>query len=89
LDIDEEVIKLAEVIILRNALDYNGKARLDSVISKILGSKPEIKTQIKTIMPKVKEILEHINSLSFHEQRNLLINRDPQILEPKKGIEKN
>ncbi|MGE5862222.1 MAG: glutamate--tRNA ligase family protein, partial [Nitrososphaerales archaeon] len=89
MDIDEEIIKLAEVIILKNALDYNGKARLDSVISKILGSKPEIKTQIKNIIPKVKEILEHINSLPIHEQRDLLIVKCPQGLEPKKVIEKN
>ncbi|HYZ96259.1 MAG TPA: glutamate--tRNA ligase family protein, partial [Nitrososphaeraceae archaeon] len=89
MDIDEEIIKLAEVVILRNALDYNGKARLDSVISKVLGSKPEIKTQIKIIMPKVKEILEHINSLSIQEQRNLLIIKFPQSLEPKKAIEKS
>jgi glutamyl-tRNA synthetase len=89
LDIDEEIIKLAEVVILRNALDYNGKARLDSVISKVLGSKPEIKTQIKIIMPKVKEILEYINSLSIQEQRNLLIIKFPQSLEPKKAIEKS
>lgn len=88
MEIDEEIIKLAEVIILRNALDYNGKARLDSVISKILGSNPEIKTQIKIIIPKVKEILEHINSLPIHEQRKLLINRYPQSVEPKKAIEK-
>jgi glutamyl-tRNA synthetase len=88
LDIDEEIIKLAEVIILRNALDYNGNAKLDAVISKILGSKPEIKTQIKIIIPKVKEILEHINSLPIHEQRNLLINKYPQSVEPKKAIEK-
>ncbi len=89
MDIDQEIIKLAEVIILRNALDYNGKARLDSVISKIIGSKPEIKTQIKDIMPKVKEIFEHINSLSIHEQRDLLNDKYPQGLEPKKVIEKN
>lgn len=88
MDIDEEIIKLAEVIILRNALDYNGNAKLDAVISKILGSKPEIKTQIKIIIPKVKEILEHINSLPIHEQRNLLINKYPQSVEPKKAIEK-
>jgi len=39
MDIDEDIQKLAENIILRNAVDYNGKARLDSVISKILGSR--------------------------------------------------
>ena len=89
MDVDEEIIKLAEVVILRNALDYNGKARLDSVISKLLGSKPEIKTQIKNIMPKVKEILEHINSLSIHEQTDLFHVKCPQGLEQKKVIEKN
>src|SRR5688572_19975153 len=40
-------------------------------------------------MPKVKEILEHINSLSIQEQRNLLIIKFPQSLEPKKAIEKS
>ena len=89
MDIDEEIIKLAEIIILRNALDYNGKARIDSVISKLLGFKPEIKSQIKNIMPKVKEILEHINSLPIQEQRDLFHSKCPQGLEQKKVIEKN
>ena len=89
MDIDEEIIKLSEIIILRNALDYNGKARIDSVISKLLGSKPEIKSQIKNIMPKVKEILEHINSLPIDEQRDLFRSKCPQGLEQKKVIEKN
>ena len=43
MDIDLETQKLAEVTILKNAIDYNGRAKLDSVISKILGTKPEIK----------------------------------------------
>lgn len=88
LDNDEEIIKLAEVIILRNALDYNGKARIDSVISKILGSNPELKKKIKIIIPKVKEMLEHINSLPIQEQKILLINKSPENIESKKKIEK-
>ena len=79
MDNDEEIIKLAEVIILRNALDYNGKARIDSVISKILGSNPELKKKIKIIIPKVKEMLEHINSLPIQEQKILLINKSPDL----------
>ncbi|HET8792388.1 MAG TPA: hypothetical protein VFM31_01230 [Nitrososphaeraceae archaeon] len=54
MDFDAEILKLVEIISLRNALDYNGQARLDSVISKLLALKPEIKSQIKVIIPKVR-----------------------------------
>ena len=63
MDIDADTQKLAELTILRNAVDYNGSARLDTVISKILGSKPEIKNNLKDVIPRIKEILEQINSL--------------------------
>jgi glutamyl-tRNA synthetase len=74
MDIDLETQKLAEMTILNNAVDYNGSARLDTVISKILGSKPEIKNNLKDIIPKIKEILEQINSLSIEQQRELFKN---------------
>ena len=41
MDIDMDTQKLVEVTILRNAIDYNGRAKFDTVISKILGSKPK------------------------------------------------
>ena len=63
MDIDMDTQKLVEVTILRNAIDYNGSAKFDTVISKILGSKPEIKDNLQDVMPKIKEILEQINSL--------------------------
>ena len=88
MDIDEEIIKLAEIIILKNAIEYHGKAKLDSVISKILGTKPELKKKIKIVMPKVKEILENINSLSISEQRTLLTTKFHENIETKKKIEK-
>ena len=89
MDIDEDTQKLAESIILRNAVDYNGKARLDSVISKILGSRPQIKSNIKDMIPKIKEILEQINSLSIERQRELLVQKCPSYFDTKKMVEKN
>ncbi len=89
MDIDEDTQKLAESIILRNAVDYNGRARLDSVISKILGSRPQIKSNIKDVIPKIKEILEQINSLSIERQRELLLQKCPSYFDAKKMVEKN
>lgn len=89
MDIDEDTQKLAESIILRNAVDYNGRARLDSVISKILGSRPHIKSNIKDMIPKIKEILEQINSLSIERQRELLVQKCPSYFDTKKIVEKN
>jgi glutamyl-tRNA synthetase len=89
MDIDEDTQKLAESIILRNAVDYNGRARLDSVISKILGSRPQIKSNIKDLIPKIKEILEQINSLSIERQRELLLQKCPSYFDAKKMVEKN
>ena len=89
MDIDEDTQKLAESIILRNAVDYNGRARLDSVISKILGSRPQLKSNIKDVIPKIKEILEQINSLSIERQRELLVQKCPSYFDAKKMVEKN
>ncbi len=89
MDIDAETQKLAELTILRNAVDYHGSARLDTVISKILGSKPEIKNNLKYIIPRIKEILEQINSLPLEKQRELLIQKCPTYGGTKKSVEKN
>jgi glutamyl-tRNA synthetase len=88
MDVDIEILELVQIITLRNALGYNGQARFDSVISKLLASRPEIKTQIKEIMPKVKEVIEQINSLTIDEQKVLLNNKDPHGFQKKKVHEK-
>lgn len=89
MDIDADTQKLAELTILRNAVDYNGNARLDTVISKILGSKPEIKNNLKDVIPRIKEILEQINSLPLEKQRELLMQKCPTYVGTKKSVEKN
>ena len=84
MNFDADILKLVEIISLRNALDYNGQARLDSVISKLLASKPEIKTQIKEVIPKVKEVIQRINSLTINDQKVLLDNKDTHDFQKKK-----
>ncbi|RMF30997.1 MAG: glutamate--tRNA ligase, partial [Candidatus Nitrosothermus koennekii] len=77
----KEIIKS---IALKNAVEHDGKARVDSVISKLLAIKPEVKKDIKNIISDVKSIVEEVNSISIEEQRRLLEELKPEFLEVKK-----
>ncbi|MEM2856958.1 MAG: glutamate--tRNA ligase [Candidatus Nitrosocaldaceae archaeon] len=64
-DIDE----IIRSITLKNAIEHQGKARIDSVISKLIGIKPEIRNDIKNIIGNVKTIVNDVNNLTIEEQR--------------------
>ncbi|MEM4396119.1 MAG: glutamate--tRNA ligase [Candidatus Woesearchaeota archaeon] len=52
---------------LQNALLYNGKANKGSVIGKVIAEHPEIKQNLKEIMPFVDEIINKVNSMKLDE----------------------
>ena len=72
---------------LRNALEYDGKAKLEAVISKTMASQPDLRSNIKSIIPEVKRLLNQINSLAISEQRALLQEMSPTA-DAKKHAEK-
>ena len=63
-----------------NALEHDGKAELNSVVSKTIGLFPEERKNLKSLIPMIKEIVEEVNSLS-KEEKNAIIQRDfPELL---------
>jgi glutamyl-tRNA synthetase len=65
-----------------NALEHNGRAEVNSVISKTIGLFPEERKNLKTLIPEIREIVEEVNSLSMDEMR-MIVERDfPQLLAP-------
>ncbi|MDQ3885335.1 MAG: glutamate--tRNA ligase [Thermoproteota archaeon] len=70
--IDADTEKFIRVIALKNSVEHNGKAQDDAVIAKFVGSKPELRSQIKSLIPEIKAVVQQINALSLTNQKSLL-----------------
>ena len=81
--LDAETEKLVKIIALKNAVEHGGKAQLEAVISKLLGSRPELRKSAKEIMPEAKSLILQVNSLSAVEQKAALEQLSPGESAPK------
>jgi glutamyl-tRNA synthetase len=68
-EIDENLITS---IALRNACEHDGKAKLDAVLSKVVGSEPRLREALKGAIPKIKYIVDEINRLDKEQQKKRL-----------------
>lgn len=64
---DKLILKYA----IKNASDF-GNAQVGPVVSKILMEKPELKSELKTLMPKIKKAVDDVNKMSVAERKKLL-----------------
>lgn len=81
---DEYTEKFINVIVIKNALEYKGKSRVDTVIAKVIGSRPDLRSNLKNLVPKITEIVQKINALSLAEQKTLLEQIAPRESQKKK-----
>ena len=87
MSLDSSAEQAIKIVTLKNALEYDGKAKLEAVISKTMANRPDLRSNIKNIIPEVKRVLNQINSLDINEQRALLQQMSPTD-DTKKQIEK-
>ena len=57
---------------LQNAVKYDGKANIGSVIGKVLAENPKLKDKAKAISKEVRKIVDEVNILSLEEQKEQL-----------------
>lgn len=76
-----------EKSVLKNAISHEGKADLKSIVNKLLGSFPELRPAIGSLMKDIKPVIDSINTLSLDEQIKLAKERYPDLLETKKKEE--
>ena len=69
---DEELRKAIRGIALLNASEHDGKTRNDAIISKVIGSKPELRHKIKEIIPIISEVVNEVNTIPVSAQRSEL-----------------
>ena len=70
--LNQRLLDSIKAITLQNALEHNGKAKADAVIGKIAASSTDFRSNIKNIVPAIKETVREINAMPLDEQKLLL-----------------
>ena len=81
-EIEEIVYKFA----LKNAVKHKGKARVGTVLGKILAESPELKKSVKNISSLVKSVIDELNKLSISKQKKILEEKWPDLISERKEI---
>ncbi|RLE65216.1 MAG: glutamate--tRNA ligase [Thermoprotei archaeon] len=86
-DVENIVLKYALV----NAIKYGGRADKKAVLSKVFGERPDLRPLAREIVKLADKIILQVNSMSLNEQKKLLEEKWPELLEAekeKKPVEK-
>jgi len=78
--LDEELKRVIRGIALLNASEHDGKTRNDSIISKVIGTKPELRSRIKDVIPLISQEVMDVNKLSIESQKEELESKYPELL---------
>ena len=74
------------MITLKNAVEHDGKAMVDTVIAKIAASRPNLRSNLRNIIPDIKILVEKINSLSLADQKAFLEEIAPEESKKRKKV---
>lgn len=77
---DDELKRIIRGIALLNASEHDGKTRNDSIISKVIGTKPELRSRIKDVIPLISQAVIDVNKLSIESQREELASKYAELL---------
>ncbi len=85
---DEEIKNEIRKFALQNAVEHDGKTNDKTVLSKILGSRAELRKNVKDVIGECSKIVAEVNSISINEQESEIKTNYPELLTaPKKIIE--
>ena len=83
-DLKKEIRKIA----LQNAVEHDGKTKDKVVLSKSLRTIPELRNNVKEVIPKIASIVSQVNGMSIEEQKTEIQNNFPEILDVKENVKK-
>ena len=85
---DDDLKKEIRKIALQNAVEHNGKTKDKVVLSKSLGTIPELKNNVKEVIPEIASIVSQVNGMSIEEQKTEIQNNFPEIFDVKENVKK-
>jgi len=80
LDENAEIRESARRIALLNAISYEGKAKVQPVLGKVLAEHPHLKKKVKQIASIVAEVVEEVNKLPLEQQKEIVKRKWPEAL---------
>ena len=83
----DEIREAALKYAVHNASTHEGVAQKGPIIARIMGESPELRTQAKTVIAIVEEVLEEVNSWTLERQTQMIQDRWPELLETKRKEE--
>jgi len=84
--LDDDLKKEIRKIALQNAVEHDGKTKDKVVLSKSLGTIPELKNNVKEVIPEIASIVSQVNGMSIEEQKTEIQNNFPEILDVKENV---
>jgi len=78
--------KAIRKIALQNAVEHDGKTKDKIILSKSLGTIPELKNNVKEAIPEIASIVSQVNGMSIEEQKTEIQNKFPEILDVKENV---
>jgi len=78
--LDDELRKEIRKISLQNAIDHEGKTQDKIVLSKILGSRSDLRSKVKEITSEITSIVSSVNALTLNQQKKEVENEFPDLL---------
>lgn len=85
---DKTIKQLAKKYALQNAVKFNGKANIGTVIGKVLAERPEYKKEIKQIQIIVSAVVKEVNAIPINQQKVQLTVIAPELVGEKPKEEK-
>jgi len=84
--LDDNLKKEIRKIALQNAVEHDGKTKDKAILSKSLGTIPELKSNVKDAIPEIASIVSQVNGMSIEELKTEIKNNFPEILNVKKPV---
>jgi glutamyl-tRNA synthetase len=84
--LDDDLKKEIRKIALQNAVEHDGKTKDKVVLSKSLGTIPELKNNVKEVIPEIASIVSQVNGMSIEEQKTEIQNNFPEIFDVKENV---
>ena len=69
---NDEIHRLVNAIALKNASEHSGRTNVNTVLSRILNLKPELKKELKTLIEEIRTEVDSVNKLDLEQQKKFL-----------------